>query len=328
MTEPEFTITCVATDRTRPLATGEVAVRGARLRFVFDEPESIFRTALNEARFPLTELSMSSHVVTTARSDANYVAVPVFLSRAFRHSAIFVRSDAGIASLADLKGAAIGLPEYQQTAAMWVRGMMNDAGVAASDVTWHVGGLDRPGSGERIALDLPPTIRVHALCGEETLDAMLLAGRLDAIVSPRVPASVLRGDTRIRRLYADPRIAEMAYYRDTGFFPIMHALAVRKDVAEAYPWLPASLFAAFTEAKRRVLEELAMSNVLRVSLPWIGHDHASAMHVTGGDPWPYGFARNRTEIEAMTRYMSADGTASRKVDPEELFHPSTLALVQ
>ena len=328
MTEPEFTITCVATDRTRPLATGEVAVRGARLRFVFDEPESIFRTALNEARFPLTELSMSSHVVTTARSDANYVAVPVFLSRAFRHSAIFVRSDAGIASLADLKGAAIGLPEYQQTAANV--GARHDERRRRRGVRRHLARRRArpPGSGEADRLDLPPDHpRPRSLRGGDARRHAARGATRRNRVAAR-PGERPARDTRIRRLYADPRIAEMAYYRDTGFFPIMHALAVRKDVAEAYPWLPASLFAAYTEAKRRVLEELAMSNVLRVSLPWIGHDHASAMHVTGGDLGPMASRATGRRSRAMTRYMSADGTASRKVDPEELFHPSTLALVQ
>jgi 4,5-dihydroxyphthalate decarboxylase len=326
MSIPEFTVTCVATDRTRPLATGEVAVEGARLRFDFSEPEPIFREALNTARFEICEMSMASHIVTTARGDVKYTAIPVFLSRAFRHSAIFVRAESGIDTLAALKGARIGVPEYQQTAAMWVRGMMLDEGVRASDVTWHVGGLNEPGPGERIALSLPAEIVVTKLAEGETLNAMLLDGRIDAIVSPRVPAALAAGDPRVRRLYPDLRAAEIAFYRKTGFFPIMHALAIRKDVAEANPWLPAALFRAFSAAKQGRIAELAMTNVLRVSLPWIGHCHAEAMEITKGDPWPYGFARNRAELDAMTTYMQSDGTAVRKVAPEELFHPSTLTL--
>lgn len=328
MSKPEFTITCVATDRSRMLATGEVEVPGCTVRMNFDEPEAIFREALNNQTYEITELSMSSHIITTARGDANYIAVPVFLSRAYRHSAIFVRAGAGISSLADLKGANIGLPEYQQTAAMWVRGMMADEGVTASDVTWHVGGLNAPSAGERISLKLPDDIRVHTLAGNDTLDDMLLAGRLDAIISPRVPASMQRGNPGVQRLYPDLRSAEVAYYRQTGFFPIMHGLAVRKDIAEANPWLPEALFTAFSTAKRLRQEEMAMTNVLRVSLPWAGHDYADAMAITKGDPWPYGFQRNRAELDAMTRYMHADGTANRKVAPEELFHPSTHSLAE
>ncbi len=326
MSTPEFTVTCVATDRTRPLATGEVAVEGARLRLDFAEPEAIFREALNSASYGICEMSMASHIVTTARGDCRYIAIPVFLSRAFRHSAVFVRADSGFTTLADLKGARIGVPEYQQTAAMWVRGMMLYEGVRAADVTWYVGGLNEPGPGERIALSLPEEIVVHRLTGDATLNAMLLDGRIDAIVSPRVPAGMSGPAPRLRRLYPDLRAAEIAYYRRTGFFPIMHALALRHDVAEANPWLPAALFRAFATAKQRRIEELAMTNVLRVSLPWISHCHAEAMEITGGDPWPYGFERNRAELEAMTTYMQSDGTAVRKVAPEELFHPSTLTL--
>ncbi len=328
MTRPDFTVTCVATDRTRSLATGEVNVPDCELRFRFGEPEAIFREALNTHAFEVCELSMASHMVTTARGDSQYVGVPVFLSRSFRQSAIFVRADGGLNDLADLKGANIGVPEYQQTAAMWVRGMMRDKGVKASDATWHVGGLNEPSAGERIAITLPGDIALHTLQGDDTLDEMLLSGRLDAIVSPRVPASFLRGDARVRRLYPDLRAAEIAYYQESGFFPIMHCLAVRKDVAQDNPWLPAALFRAFSAAKQARIAEMAMTNVLRVSSPWSTHDHAETMRLTGGDPWPYGFGRNRAELEAMTAYAHADGTATRKLDPEELFHPSTHALTE
>jgi 4,5-dihydroxyphthalate decarboxylase len=328
MQKPEFTITCVATDRTRMFATGEVEVPGCTVKMKFGEPEAIFREALNRHTFEITEMSMSSHIVTTARGDAKYIAVPVFLSRAFRQSAIFVRADASISTLADLKTRNIGVPEYQQTAAMWVRGMMGDEGVRASDVIWHVGGLNAPSTGERIALKLPDEIKIKTLVGNDTLDEMLLTGRLDAVISPRVPGSVQRGDPRVQRLYPDLREAEIAYYRRTGYFPIMHALALRKDVARDNPWLPEALFYAFSTAKKLRQEEMAMTNVLRVSLPWSTHDFADAMQITDGNPWPYGFERNRAELAAMARYMHADGTASREVAPEELFHDSTLALAE
>lgn len=327
MTTPRLTIACVPTDRSRPIASGEVAVQGFDIEMRFGEPEDIFREALREQTHPISEMSMASHIATTARGDSAYIGVPVFLSRAFRHSAIYVRADAGIETLADLRGRRIGLPEYQQTAAMWVRGMMRDeAGVAASDVTWHVGGLNAPGPGERIKLDLPADITVHSLEGGATLDAMLRDGHLDAIISPRPPDSFARGAPHVRRLFSDLRAAEVAYFRDSGFFPIMHCLAVRRDVARAHPELAPTLFRAFAEAKRLRLAELGLSNVLRVSLPWIAHEFDATMTLTGGDPWPYGFERNAAELEAMTRYAHADGIAVRKVAPEELFHPDTVAL--
>jgi 4,5-dihydroxyphthalate decarboxylase len=326
MSVPTFTLSCVATDRSRPVASGEVVVEGCALDFRFGEPEAIFRDALNNRGSDITELSMASHIVTTARGDSSHVGVPVFLSRAYRHSAIFVRAGGAVNTLADLKGCRIGLPEYQQTAALWVRGMMLDAGVRAQDVHWHVGGLNEPGPGERIALTLPADIRVTTLQGDATLDAMLLSGELDAIISPRVPGSFARGDTRVRRLFTDLRSAETEYYRQTGFFPLMHCLAVRREVAEAHPWLAVSLFNAFAQAKRQRFTEMAQTNVLRVSLPWIQHEFTDTLNRTGGNPWPYGFACNRDEIAAMARYAFADGVASRLVAPEDLFDASTLGL--
>lgn len=324
MSLPRFTLACVATDRSRPVASGEAPVEGCTLDFRFGEPEAIFRDALNDRGCDITELSMASHIVTTARGDTRYIGVPVFLSRAYRHAAIFVRADSPIRRLDALKGARIGLPEYQQTAALWVRGMMLDAGVRAQDVHWHVGGLNATGPGERIALTLPLDIRLSTLSGDQTLDAMLMSGELDAIISPRVPESFAKGQSR--RLFEDVKAAEVSYFLQSGFFPLMHCLAVKREVADQHPWLPAALFSAFALAKRQRLAELAQGNVLRVSLPWIMHEFSDTIRLTQGSPWPYGFARNRAEIEAMARYAHADGIAARLVSPEELFHPTTHAL--
>ncbi len=319
---------CFLTDRSRPLLDGRVAVEGAALHRVPEE-DDIFRRALRERAFEVTELSMSSHIVTTARGDAPYVGVPVFLSRAFRHSAIYIRSDRGIASAADLAGRTIGLPEYQQTAALWVRGMLREHyGVDTRGIAWRTGGLEKPGAGERVKLDLPPGLDVRAIGAEETLNAMLADGRLDAIIGPRPPSCFARATAPVARLFPDYRREEEAYFRATGFFPIMHCLTVRKDVAAAHPWLPAALFHAFAKAKALSLAELRLVNVLRVSLPWIAAEAEAQMALIGGDPWPYGFARNRAEIAAMIRFAVADGMCAAPIEPEALFHPSTLELTE
>jgi 4,5-dihydroxyphthalate decarboxylase len=270
---------------------------------------------------------MGSHIVTTARGDSSYIGVPVFLSRSFRHSCIFIRNDRGISNLGDLKGRRIGLPEYQQTAAMWVRGMMLDEfGISASDVSWVTGGLNAPGPGERIKIDLPPEIALEPLGEGKCLDALLRSGEIDAIISPRPPASLEDPTAPVSRLFDDLRAAEVDYYRRTGFFPIMHCLAVRRDIADAMPDLPVKLAQAFARAKALSLEELSLTNVMRVSLPWIAQEYRDTMALMNGNPWPYGFARNRNEIGAMTRYATRDGLAARHVPAEELFHPSTLDL--
>ncbi len=327
MSDITLSLACTLSDRTRPILDGRVSVPGVRFTAMPGEPEDIFRRALRERAFAVSELSMGSHIVTTARGDSAYVGVPVFLSRAFRHSSIYVRADRGIATARDLRGRRIGLPEYQQTAAMWVRGILQDtAGIAPSEISWRTGGLEQPGE-ERIALALPDGLDVQAIPAGRTLGGMLAAGELDAVISPRPPACFLSGDAPVGRLFADYRAAETAYFRATGFFPIMHCLAIRRDVAGEHPWLAGALFAAFAQAKALSMGELALVNVLRVSLPWVAAEYAATQAVMGENPWPYGYRANLAELTAMTRYAAADGLAARRVEPAELFHPDVLDLM-
>jgi 4,5-dihydroxyphthalate decarboxylase len=314
-----LTLACTMSDRTRPIHEGRIAVDGFDITCIAGEPEDLFRIAMREARHEITELSMASHILSVARGDSRYIGVPVFPSRAFRHSAIYVRSDRGIARPEDLAGRTIGVPEYQQTAALWVRGMLREQhGVDTSGIAWRSGG-------ERTTLQLPPGLDMQEIAAGETLEAMLADGRLDAFIGPRPPACFVQRTAPVVRLFADTRRAEEAYHKATGFFPIMHCIAIRRDVAEAHPGLPAALQRAFVEAKAQALAELAMVNVLRVSLPWIAAEAAAQTEIMGGDPWPYGFARNRDEIAAMCRYAMADGLTLREVAPEALFHAATLA---
>ena len=314
-----LTLACTASDRTRPVLDGRVAVPGVELLPIVGEPEDIFRRALRDRAFEVTELSMGSHIVTTARGDAPYVGVPVFLSRAFRHSAIYIRTDRGIRAPADLAGRSIGLPEYQQTAALWVRGILREHyGVDTRGIAWRTGG-------ERVAIALPEGFDVRPL-GEDPAEA-LAAGRIDALIAPRPPACLLDRSAPVDRLHPDYRAEEIAWHRATGFFPIMHCLAARRDVAERHPWLPVELFRAFSRARAIALAELQLVNVLRVSLPWAAAAFEEQAAIMGGDPWPYAFARNRAEVAAMIRFALADGLALREIAPEALFHPSTLGEV-
>jgi 4,5-dihydroxyphthalate decarboxylase len=307
-----LTLACVASDRTRPILDGRVRVPGVEFAALPGEPEDIFRRALRDRAFEVSELSMGSHITTTARGDAPYIGVPIFLSRAFRHGAIWIRTDRRIEAPEDLAGRTIALPEYQQTAALWVRGILREQhGVDTRAIRWRIGA-------ERIAITLPEGFDV-ALLGESP-EAALHAGRVDALITPRPPAP----HPEVARLFADPASAERAWHAATGFFPIMHCLAVRRDVAQAHPWLPVELFRAFAAARRLALEELRLTNVLRVSLPWVAAAMEEQSRAMGGDPWPYGFARNREEVAAMIRFAVADGLAAQEITPEALFHPSTL----
>ncbi len=307
-----LTLASTLTDRTRPLLDGRVRIPGVEIQHIPGEPEDIFRRALRDRAFEATELSMGSHITTTARGDAAYVGIPAFPSRSFRHGAAWIRTDRGIATPKDLEGRTVALPEYQQTAALWVRGMLREQhGVDTRSIKWRVGS-------ERIAIQLPPghDVAPLGLAPEQALRE----GAVDALITPRPVAP----HPQVARLFPDWVRAEQDYHRATGFFPIMHCVALRKDVAEAHPWLPVELFRAFAAARRLALEELRLTNVLRASLPWIAAAAAEQAEIMGGDPWPIGFARNRDEIAAMTRYALADGLTAREVPPEELFHPSTL----
>lgn len=322
-----LTLACVPTDRSRPIIDGQVKIPGVSLTVLPDEPEDIFRRALREQAFDITEMSMSSHITMTARGDPAYIAVPVFLSRAFRHSGIFIRTDRGIRTADDLKGKRVGIPEYQQTAILWVRGMLRDFhGIGVRDIHWRTGGVLQPGLGERVALSLPEGIDVQPIGPDETLDGLLTRGALDAVISTRVPTALANPDIPVARLYPDYRAAETDYYRRTGFFPIMHCLALRRSLADEHPDLPRALFEAFAKARKQALAELAMINAFRVTLPWPPMALEDAKALMGDDFWPYGFRRNRDEIATMTRYAEEDGLTMRRVQPEELFHPSTLDL--
>lgn len=317
MTRITLSLACTLSDRTRPVLDGRVSVPGVDFLALPGEPEDIFRRALRDKAFEVSELSMGSHIVTTARGDSPYVGVPVFLSRAFRHSAVYIRTDRGIRGAADLAGRTIGLPEYQQTAALWVRGFLRDHyGVDTKSIAWRTGG-------ERVAITLPEGFDVKPL--GENLEVALAEGRIDALIGPRPPACFLGRSAPVDRLWPDYASEEKAWFKASRFFPIMHCLAVRKDVAERHPWLPVELFRAFARARALSLAELSMVNVLRVSLPWIAAAAEEQATLMGGDPWPYGFARNRDEIAAMIRYAVADGLAARVIAPEDLFHPSVLA---
>lgn len=309
----KLTLACTSSDRTRPLMDGRVTVPGCDITFLPGEPEDIFRRVLRDRAFDVSELSMGSHIVTTARGDSPYIGVPVFLSRAFRHSAVYIRADRGIRAAADLAGRTIALPEFQQTAALWVRGFLREQyGVDTTSIRWRSGG-------ERVAIAPPPGHDLAPLGMDP--EAALESGVVDALIGPRIPRAL--GQGHVTRLWPDYAAEEKSWFGTTGFFPIMHCLAVRRDVAQAHPWLPVELQRAFTRARDLSLAELQLVNVLRVSLPWIAAAYAEQSAAMGGELWPYGFARNRDEIASMIRFARADGLAARDLTPEELFHPST-----
>jgi 4,5-dihydroxyphthalate decarboxylase len=322
-----ITIACGNYDRTRAILDGRVTVEGCATTYLPLYPEEIFHRAFRFQEFDVSELSFSSYIRTVAAGTSTYIGIPAFVSRIFRHSGIYIRTDAGIRAPADLKGKRVGLPEYQITAVVWMRGMMQyEYGVLPSDIRWRNGGQEQPGRQERTPLKPIPGLDLQPLGPDETLVDLLRAGELDALFTARAPSSYLNGEPHIARLFPDTRAAEQAYYKKTGLFPIMHLIGIRKSLAAQYPWLPVSVYKAFCEAKALAMTDLTDVNALMVTLPWLEAETKETMAIMGADFWKYGVHENMREIEALTQYLHEQGLVDRRVKVDELFAPSTFEI--
>jgi 4,5-dihydroxyphthalate decarboxylase len=327
MVEVPITIACGNYDRTRAIRDGRVKVEGCAATYLPLYPEEIFFRAFRYQEFDVSELSFSSFIRTVAAGNSAYIGVPAFVSRIFRHSGIYIRSDAGIRGPADLRGKRIGLPEYQITAVVWMRGMMqHEYGVSPAEIHWRSGGQEEPGRHERTPLKPIEGVDLQPIEDHQTLVGMLRDGELDALFTARAPSSFLAGEPHIARLFPDTRAAEKAYFKKTGLFPIMHLVGIRKALVEQYPWLPTSVYKAFCEAKALAMADLRDVNALMVTLPWLEAETAETMAAMGRDFWKYGIGENRAEIEALTRYSYEQGLIERKVGVEELFARSTFEI--
>jgi 4,5-dihydroxyphthalate decarboxylase len=301
-----------------------VQIDGVDPVFMLLEPEEIFFRAFRHADFDICELSMSSFTVKTGTGDCPYVGVPVFPSRAFRHNSIYIRTDRGIARPEDLKGRRIGVPEYQVTANVWTRAMLEqDYGVKPSDVTWVRGGYEQAGRIEKIAVTLPSDVRVEDAPEGKTISGLLAEGAIDALIGPRAPSCFTQGHPHVGWLFADPAAAGAAWFRKTGIFPIMHLLGVRRSLADRHPWLPVAVMKAFDQAKARALAKLRDVAATKVTLPFVEEQLLAARRLMGEDFWSYGLDANRHVLEAFLRRHHAEGLSSRLLAPEDLFHPST-----
>ncbi|AUW57188.1 4,5-dihydroxyphthalate decarboxylase [Sphingobium sp. SCG-1] len=325
MAKLRLSIASAAYDRVAALRDGRISVECCDHDHLVVGHEQMFQRAFQFAEYDVSELSMSSYLVSLARDDSPYVAVPVFLSRLFRHSAIYLNADAGIVRPEDLRGKRIGVPEYQMTAALWARGLLDDEyGVPPSAMEWFQGGLHETGRAEKLKLNLPDDIRIRSIAADRTLNDLLASGEIDALISARAPRAFLQGDGSVTRLFPEYRGEEQAYFRKTGIFPIMHVLGIRRSLVEEHPWLASSVYDAFVRAKLAADDWLSDVSALRVTLPWLGAELDETRAAMGRDFWPYGVERNRTTLERLFDYAYRHGTVPRRFTLEEVFAPSTL----
>lgn len=327
MVEVPITIACGNYDRVRALRDGRVNVEGCAVTFLPLYPEEIFHRTFKYKEFDVPEMSFSSFIRTVAAGNSEYVGIPAYVSRLFRHSGIYIRADAGIEKPEDLRGKRIGVPEYQITAVVWMRGMMqHEYGVHPTEIHWRNGGQEQPGRHERTPLKPIEGLDLQPIGPEQTLVNMLRDGELDALFTARPPSSFLAGEAHITRLFANTRQAELAYYKKTGHFPLMHLIGVRKTLVDQYPWLPTSLYKAFCEAKALAMADLVDVNALMVTLPWLEAEARETMAIMGEDFWKYGVQESLHDIEALVGYSFEQGLIDRKVSVEELFHPSVFEM--
>ena len=310
-------------DRTRALIDGSVQIDGVDPVCMTLSPEEIFFRALRHAEFDICELSLSSFTLKTAQGGGPYVGVPAFVSRMFRHTAIYVRTDR-IKKPEDLKGKKVGLPEYQLTANVWARAILqDDYGVKPSDIHWIRGGIEHAGRPEKIAVNLPKDVRLDNAPEGKTISAMLAEGSIDGFIAPRPPA--LPKDTpNVGWLFPDPVAAAKDYFKRTGVFPIMHLVGVRRSLADAHPWLPGAVFKAFNESKAKALDLLSDTSATKVTLPFVEDQLRNARRLMGADFWSYGFAENEEVIDRFLAQHHAEGLSSRRLKPSELFHQASL----
>jgi 4,5-dihydroxyphthalate decarboxylase len=280
--------------------------------------------AFQNAEFDIAELSLSSFTVRTARGDSPYVGVPVFPSRAFRHSGVYIRTDRGIRTPADLKGRKVGLAEYQLTANVWIRAFLDDDfGVAPQSIRWVRGGIEQPGRREKIPITPPPGVEMTEAPAGRSLSELLLAGEIDALIGPRTPSAMTAANPTIGWLFADPRTAAIENYRRTKTFPIMHLVGVRRLLAERHPWLPAAVLKAFDRSKTAAFAKLADTSASKVMLPFVDQQLGEAQDLMGQDFWPYGVDLNRRCLDYFLHQHHKQGLSDRLVTVEELFHPAT-----
>lgn len=322
MSDLQLSLACSLNDRTAALANGRVAPEGIDLNFMPLQIEETFWRMLKHQEFDAAEMSMSSYMMIRDREELDLIAIPVFPSRYFRHSCIFINADAGIDRPEDLRGKNVGVPEYQMTASLWIRGILQDEyDVAPTDMHWYHGGEEEGGREEKLELDPPEDLKIEYIPADRTLSGMLKDGDLDALVTARAPSS-FQTDS-VERLFPNFREVERDYYDRTENFPIMHTVVLREDVYNENPWAAQNLYKSFVEAKQVCMEEIGDTGALKVALPWLHSELEDTRDLMGWDYWPYGIEDNRHTIETMIRYSHEQGLIDQRLTVEDLFAEET-----
>jgi 4,5-dihydroxyphthalate decarboxylase len=316
-------------ERTRPITQSRITAQGLRLIPTVIHPSEMFWRQLKYGDFDISEMSLSSLFIATARGDTRWVALPIYTSRMFFHTNILVRKDSGILLPADLKGKRVGVPEYQQTAALWSRGILqHEFGVSARDIEWFMERGPDKSHGGATGFVPPEGVRLNQIPASTNIGEMLVKGELDATLLYLNNRNLVDRSTLdlgaadgIEPLFRD-RLAETTrYFKKTGIYPINHTVVMKRELYEKHPWIALNLFHAFVAAKKDVERESAenLQSYLETGLVEV-----AARDGLSADPKAYGVRASREVLETISRYVHEQGLSSRRVGVDELFASSTL----
>lgn len=328
MSKLTLTLACWDYDRVRHVLDGTIEPEGIDILGIVLPPNETFYRMLSFREFDVSEMSLSHYASLKATGDCPFIAIPVFPSRIFRHSSVYISTNSRVERPEDLKGKRVGHLSYQMTAAVFVRGLLqHDYGVAPESVQWLYGPQEAGGTLRRLpAVQPAASIRLDPIGDGQTLSGMLEDGTLDALVTAIMPTPFVRGSPKVRRLFPNFKEVEQEYFRRTRIFPIMHTLVIRTELYERHPWIARSLFKAFSAARDHAYREAYETDALKLTLPWVVDAIEETRSLMGNDYWPYGVESSRPTLEALIQYLVEQGLAQRPVPVEELFAPTTLDL--
>ncbi|HWC78671.1 MAG TPA: hypothetical protein VG756_01790 [Pseudonocardiaceae bacterium] len=314
-------------DHFRDFRSGAVTAQGIEHVWSVLSHHEVFARFTAHREWDVAELSIAKFAAQITRADPDIIGLPVICSRVFRFGAFYVNRNSGIESVADLRGKRIGSPEWAHSAAVYMRGWLhNEAGVPLTDVHWYQAGANAPGRAEKVELDLPDGVRLTRVA-DRSLSELLAAGDIDCALIARPPNCFLAGHPDVVRLFPDYQQRERDYYRDTGVWPIMHIIAMRRSVVDEHPWVARNLYNAFAESKQRSVTRLLDPAVSRYPLPWLPTYGRQMADEFGGDPFPYGIEPNRTTIDLLLRYAHQQGIAHRLASADEVFPAGVMTKV-
>jgi 4,5-dihydroxyphthalate decarboxylase len=310
---------CGEYDRTIPFRTGDVKPKDIDLEYTPQAPELTFLQQLKDRRYDVSEMSMSAYIQMRAKGRDDFIALPVFPSRVFRHSAFYVRTNSDIRHPKQLRGKRVGIGFYQMSGAVWARGaLMDDYGVRPEEINW-VSGMDLKASAGADQVNQLADMVEGTRRSKPKLEEMLEAGEIDALLSVHTPRAMARNEGTVRYLFENCREVEEDYFRRTGIFPMMHTIVVKREVYDRDPWIAQSLFDAFSEAKRRAMEKIYETNALSVMAPFIVHDIERTRALMGVDYWPFGIEANRNSIKTFIRHLKEQAIIDRELAVADLF---------